>query len=260
MRNPTPYKYINAIAALFTNELKEIFGTQLAGFYLTGSLTYGGFYRPGSDLDFIVVLKKSLSDGQRKKIKAMHAEVEKLYPEWEKWIEVPYLLQNLFRSAEPPKIPQPSFNAGELWEPDPIYDDCWLVDIYALREYGVALVGPEPKSLIPPIKMEDVRKVSSKDLHNRWKKKVDSPEPFGNGKHWSVELIQAYSVLTMCRKLYRAKNDGPDSKRISSKWAKENYPEWKDLIEKAENWHTGQPMDAGDEILDFIRFTLKAVS
>jgi hypothetical protein len=108
--------------------------------------------------------------------------------------------------------------------------------------------------------MEDVRKVSSNDLHNRWKKKVDSPKPFGDGKHWSVELIKAYSVRTMCRKLYRARNDGSDSKPISSQWAKENYPEWQELIEKAENWHMGLAMDAHDKVLDFIRFTLKEVS
>jgi len=257
MSNPTPYQDINAVAALFTKELKEIFGTQMVGFYLTGSLTYGGFDKPSSDLDFIVVLKQPLSDGQREEIKAMHAEVEKLYPEWERRIEMPYLLQNLLGDTRPPKIPQPCFNAGELWEPDPTYEDNWLVDVYALREYGIA---PEPKSLIPPIKMEAVRKVSSRDLHKKWKKKLDSPEPFGDGKHWSIDLMQAYSVLTMCRKLYRAKNDGSDSKRISSKWAKENYPERKDLIEKAENWHMGLTMDAHDEVLDFIRFALKEVN
>jgi Domain of unknown function (DUF4111) len=71
--------------------------------------------------------------------------------------------------------------------------------------------------------------------------------------------MKAYSVLTMCRKLYRAEKDGPDSKRISSKWAKENYPAWKSLIEKAENWQMGQSMEADDEILDFIRFTLQEV-
>jgi len=260
MINPTPYKDINAIAALFSKELKKIFSTQIVGFYLTGSLTYGGFDKSSSDLDFIVVLKKPLSDDQREKIKAIHAEVEKLYPEWKKRIEVPYLLQNLLGDTRPPKIPQPCFNAGELWEPDPTYDDNWLVDMYALREYGIALLGPEPKSLVPPIKMEDVRKVSSKDLHTKWKKKLDSPEPFGDGKHWSTDLMQAYSVLTMCRKLYRAKNDGSDSKRISSKWAKENYPERKNLIEKAEDWHTGLTMDVRDEVLDFIRFTLQEVS
>lgn len=260
MKELTPYKDINEIAAIFTGELKRILGSQLAGFYLTGSLTYGGFNKPSSDLDFFVVLKKPLSAGQRKKIKQMHAEVEKLYPEWEKRIEVPYLLRDLLSSTEPPKIPQPCFNAGEMWEPDPTYDDNWLVDVYALREYGVPLVGPEPKSLIPLIVMEDVRKISNRDLHNKWKKKLNSPEPFGDGKHWSIDLMQAYSVLTMCRKLYRAKNDGSDSKRISSKWAKENYPEWKALIEKAESWRKGQSMNAHDEILDFIRFTLKEVS
>src|SRR5580692_9631860 len=95
MKNPTPYKDINAVAALFIKELKTIFGTQLVGFYLTGSLTYGGFDKPSSDLDFIVVLKRTLSDNQREKIKTMHAEVEKRYPKWKKRIEMPYLLQNL---------------------------------------------------------------------------------------------------------------------------------------------------------------------
>jgi Aminoglycoside adenylyltransferase, C-terminal domain/Nucleotidyltransferase domain len=259
MKKPTPYKDINAIATLFTKELKKLFGAQIEGFYLTGSLTYGGFDKPSSDLDFVVVLKKPLSDSQREKLKAIHAKIEKRYPEWKRRIEVPYLQQDLLGNTKPPKMPQPCFNAGELWEPDPVYDDNWLVDMYALREYGVALLGPEPKSLIPLIKIEDVRKVSSQDLHNKWQKKLDSPEPFGDGKHWSIDLMQAYSVLTMCRKLYRAKNDGSDSKRISSKWAKKQYPEWKSLIEKAENWHEGQAMNTYDEVLDFIKFTLREV-
>ena len=63
----------------------------------------------------------------------------------------------------------------------------------------------------------------------------------------------------MCRKLYRSKNDGSDSKRISSAWAKENYPQWRDLIEKAENWCEGRTMGEGDRIQDFIRFTLDEV-
>ena len=259
MKTLTPYEDINAIAAMFTQGLKNIFNTQLAGFYLTGSLTYGGFDMPSSDLDFIVVLARPLSGKQREKIKIMHDDVEKSYPEWKNRIEVYYLLQDLLGDTEPPKIPQPYFNTGKLWDPDPAYDGNWLVDMYALREYGTALLGPDPKLALPPIKMEDVRRISSRDLHRKWKKRLDSPEPFGDGKTWDIDLMKAYSVLTMCRKLYRATNDGSDSKRISSKWAKENYPEWKNLIEKAENWHMGLIMDAYDEILDFIRFTLKKV-
>ncbi len=259
MKELTPHKDINEIAELFTKELKKIFGSQLAGFYLSGSLAYGGFNRPSSDLDFIVVLKKPLSDSQRKAIKQMHAIVERLYPEWKKRIEMPYLLQDPLRSTKPPKEPQLRFNAGRLWDPDPTYGSNWLVNIYALREYGVVLLGPNPELLTPSINIKDVRKASSRGLHSRWKKKLDSSQPFGNGEDWSVDLMKAFSVLTMCRKLYRARNDGSDSKRISSKWAKENYPEWKDLIEKAENWHEGLTMDAGDEIIDFIRFTLKEV-
>jgi predicted nucleotidyltransferase len=260
MKEPTAYQDINEIAALFTEELKKIFGTQLVGFYLTGSLAYGGFNRPSSDLDFVVVLKEPLSDSQRKKIKEMHTNVEKLYPEWKRRIEMPYLLKHPLRSTRSPKEPQLRFNAGRLWDPDPTYGSNWLVNMYALREYGIVLLGPNPESLTPSIDIKDVRKASNKGLHSRWRKKLDSSQPFGNGEDWSVDLMKAYSVLTMCRKLYRAQNDGSDSKRIASKWVKEKYPEWKTLVEKAENWREGQSMNAHDEILDFIRFTLKEVS
>lgn len=260
MKNPTSYKDINAITALFSRRLQQIFDEQLVGFYLTGSLTYGGFNRATSDLDFVVILKQPLSDDRRRQIKLMHAAAEGRYPEWARRIEVPYILQELLGDTKPPTMPQPCFNAGELWEPDPIYSDNWLVDMYALRQYGVALLGPEPQSLIPSIKMEDVRQVSNHDLHTKWQQKLDSPEPFGDGKHWSVELIQAYSVLTMCRKLYRAQNDGSDAKPIAAQWAKEKYPEWKNLIEKAENWRVGQPMGPQEKVLDFMKFALKEVS
>ena len=259
MKQLTPYKDINDIAAIFTRDLKEILGSQLAGFYLTGSLTYGGFDRGSSDIDFWAVLKSPISDPERQRIKAMHASMEKLYPEWADRIEVPYILRDVLGSTMPPEGTRPFFNAGELWEPDPPFHDNWLINLYALRECGVALAGPDPKALIEPIDMKDVREASKRDLRARWQKKLDSGEPFGDGKYWTTSHIRAYSVLTMCRVLYRARNDGVVSKRAASAWVKENYGEWKNLIERAEAWQMGQPMSAEEEAIAFIRFTLDEV-
>lgn len=259
MEEPTPYPDINAIAAIFTTELKKILGSRLAGFYLTGSLTYGGFDRGSSDLDFYVILDQALSGPHRDRIKEMHAAAEADYPEWQGRIEVPYVLKSMLGSVMPPKATRPLFNAGELWDPDPPFNDNWLINLYALRERGVALSGPDPKSLVPPIDMRDVRAASARDLRSKWVEKLDSKEPFGDGKYWTTSHLQAYSVLTMCRSLYRARKDGVVSKRAASQWTKENYPEWKELIENAEAWQMGQPMDADSETLDFVRFILKEI-
>ncbi len=257
MERLTPYDDINEIAELFTRGLRNILGDQLAGFYLTGSLSYGGFDRGSSDLDFYAILEKPLSDDERGALKKMHHAIGSRYPDWAERIEIPYVPRKVLGSVMPPKGRRPLFNAGEFWNPDPEYGDNWLINLYQVRESGIALTGPDPKDVIPSIRMEDVRAACRRDLRTRWKDKLDSDEPFGDGKYWTVDHLQAFSVLTMCRFLYRAKNDGVVSKRAAAKWAAEHYPQWTRLIVKAEKWQMGQPFDRWDETLDFIRFTLR---
>lgn len=259
MKNPTPYRDVNEIIALLTRDLKTIFGSQIAGLYLTGSLTYGDFDRDKSDLDFYGILEKEFSPGQREQVKDMHANIEKLYPKWAHRIEIPYVLRSVLGSVEPPKMSRPIFNAGELWNPDPPFGDNWLINLYVVRECGVALIGPDPKSLIEPIDIDDVREASRRDLHGRWEQKINSSQPFGDEKHWDISLMQAFTVLTMCRILYRAKNDDVASKRAAAKWVKENYGVWSGLIEKAEKWERGKHMNIGAEAVDFVKFTLHEV-
>ena len=47
------------------NTSKKIFGEELTGIYLHGSLAMGCFHPDKSDIDLILVIKDSVSDGQR---------------------------------------------------------------------------------------------------------------------------------------------------------------------------------------------------
>lgn len=259
MSKPTAYEDVNDVIARFTDGVETIFGKQLAAVYLMGSLAYGDFNHETSDIDFMVVLNEPLTDDQRHRIKGLHAEIERLHPFWARRIEVPYLTRDMLKSKHPPKNGRPLFNAGELWDPDPPYGHKWLVDMYDLQESGVALFGPDPKSLVDTVEAREMQKASSRDLRDKWAPKLDSDHPFGAGEHWSTDLIKAYTVLTMCRVLYRSKHEGSVSKPAAAEWAKKTYPQWKSLIEEAERWREGQAMDAGAETLDFIRFTLGKV-
>ena len=55
-------------------------------------------------------------------------------------------------------------------------------------------------------------------------------------------------------------HEGVASKRVSSNWVKNEYGKpWRDLIEKAEKWHHGLEMNAVDETLNFLKFTLQEI-
>ncbi len=249
----TPHNDVNTVLAMLTAGLIEVLGDQLVGFYLTGSLTYGDFDRGSSDIDVIAILTEPLSDEQITQITALHAKVAEQFPEWAKRIEANYVTKAMLSSTLPPKEFRPYFNGGKFWNFQ--YGNEWLLNLHVLRDCGVALVGPDPKELLPPIDIAAVREASKRDLHADWEPKLSSGHPF-ESPGYDTNHLQAYAVLTMCRILHRAKNDEVASKRVASAWSKHTYPEWKSLIDKAENWQHGKQMNAAQEALDFIRFTV----
>jgi hypothetical protein len=254
-KNVTPYPDVNDILAMVSENLKEIFGDQLVGVYLTGSLTYGDFDRGSSDIDLLVVVHEPLSQEQGQRVKNMHARIAEEYPKWAKRIECSYITNDMLHSIEPPKTPRPYVNGGQMWE-SASYGHEWLVNLYALYVCGIALVGPDPKELIDyPIDIKAVRRASKNDLHQEWEPLLKYSSSLQKDSH-----LQTYVIMTLCRILHRAKKDNVVSKRVAASWVKKTYgSSWIDLIEKAERWQHGQEMDTVDELLKFIEFILQEV-
>jgi hypothetical protein len=244
---------ISEILAIFCANLRNVFGDQLIGVYLTGSLTYDGFDRGSSDIDLLVVLRSAFSTEQREQVKNIHARIVENHPLWTKRIECSYITEDMLQCEEPPVMSRPYVNGGQMWDPDPPYGNEWLLNLYVLYECGLALFGPTPKLLIGhPIHLAAVREASKKDLHQEWKQLLKDSSALKDSH------FQAYAILTLCRILYRAKNDNIASKRIASAWVKKLYGKpWSDLIEKAEDWQYGQEMDSIHETLRFIQFVLQ---
>ncbi len=193
-RNITPFFDINDILAILTKNLKNILKDQLIGVYLTGSLTYGDFDLGSSDIDFLVVLNSALSGELREKVKTLHDQIERQYPKWSKRIECSYITEDMLQCIDPPVKLRPYVNGGKMWNPDPPYGNEWLINLYALYECGIALIGPNPKLLIGhPVDVREVRNASKKDLHQEWKLLLKNPEPLQDSH------FQAYAILTLCR-------------------------------------------------------------
>ncbi len=252
----TPHKDINEILVMLSQGLQENLKDKLIGVYLIGSLTYGDFNRGSSDIDFLIVLIEKLSKEERKKAKNIHALIATNYPFWAKRIEASYITEDMLKSTEPPKTPRPYVNEGQMRDPDSLYGNEWLINLHVLYECGIALIGPDPKTLIRrPIDIGTLRRASKQDLYQEWKPLLEDPSALKDSH------FQAYVVLTLCRILYRAKKKGVASKKIASTWVKKTYGEdWRAVVEKAENWQHGQKMDITEGILKFLKFVLNNVN
>jgi len=250
----TAYQDVNDVLVRLSEGLKAIFGEQLVGLYVTGSLTYGDFNHGSSDIDFLAVLTKEMSGKRREQVKTMHARIGEDYPKWQKRVEGSYITEEMLGSIEPPQTPRPYINGGNLWDKDPKYRSEWILNLFVLYERAIALDGPDFKTLTKPVSMKAARSASIQSLHENWEPLLKDPSVLKSSHH------QAYITLTLCRILYTANNDGVASKRVASRWVKETYgASWDSLVEKAEKWQHGQAMDMESDVLDFIRFTLKNV-
>jgi hypothetical protein len=257
IKNLTPYQDVNAILVILSESLQTALGSQLVGLYLTGSLTYGDFDRGSSDIDFLTVLDHSLSEQQLEQVNGIHSEIAESFPEWAKRIEGSYITKDMLSSKNPPAQARPYVNNAKMNNYK--YGNEWLINLYVLHECGVALVGPPTKVLFPVVGIQEVRDASRKDLHDDWKPKLHDPHAFDQ-EGYEKGHLQAYAVLTMCRILHRANSKNVASKRVASTWVKEAFPDWTDLVERAEKWHYGQALATDEEVLDFIKFTIKEVS
>jgi predicted nucleotidyltransferase len=236
----------------FKDMLLENYHHEIVGIYLFGSLTYGGFDKGRSDIDVVVITKTMLEGKKLDAIKNLHERLKTINQEWSKRLEVSYTPVEMLKEETPPKKPRPYYN--EIFYDEATYGNEWLINNRLLYDYGIALYGPEFKTLIGgPIDIEEIRRACINDFYKEWKPKIDDDEWLSNGHY------QSYIVLNICRILYTMINMELANKQKSCEWVKRNYTEWKKLIEEAEEWDYGKVMDRQDEVKDFIKFSERII-
>jgi len=256
MRYKTKYEDVNQVLELLTDGLVKLLNTKLVGLYLTGSLTYGDFNRESSDIDFIAVLKVELTDNEFEKIRELHKVIAGKAPHWSKTLEGSYITLDMLETTEAPADERPYVNGGKLSYCR--YGNEWIINLYALQECGRVLFGKDLSSILPRVTIEQVRAASKDDLLKEWAQKIDDPDAFSS-PGYDPEHIKNYATLTMCRILHRVNNDNIASKKVASKWVKKTYPEWTNLVERAERWVHGAKMGSDEEVKNFISFTVDRV-
>jgi hypothetical protein len=212
----------------------------LVGLYLRGSLATGDFRIESSDVDLIAVTEREVSDAEFARLVELHSTIAQQAHPFATRIEIAYIDRAAIRRFQPGyRFPTLGQGHGEklTWTE---HHTNWILERWMLREQGIALFGPSPKTLIDPIKPMELSSAVQERLQDwaEWARDLNDPEWQFPRRH------KAYIVETMCRALYTLARGEIASKPQSIAWARQNLPEpWRALVEESQSWHTDDTVD-----------------
>lgn len=207
---------------VLTATLDQVVGSSLVGAYIYGSLTQGAFDPARSDVDCLVVVRRDLTDAQFRRLAAWlaHAADSDV---WIRRLQMQVLLRGrLLRSDTSGALYQFGALKRSGSDGNPII---WR-NVLAT---GVTLIGPAPKTFLPPITERMLFDALVREV-GYLRTEIANP-----ASQWrSQRFYRAYAVLTLCRILYTNQTGDVASKRRAAAWALRALPSrWHSLIRAA---------------------------
>lgn len=227
-----PQEVIDMLTAVLPS-MHEALGDNLMGVYLRGSLAMGDFDPVTSDLDFFAVTERPVSEAAFTVLVAMHARLDVLPNHYAGQLEGPYIDRCAARRFRPGER-YPTIGRGEAlaWHE---HGYNWVLERWMVREHGITVLGPNPKTLIDPVASNELRTAARLRMRDwdAWANRPDDPEWLLPRNH------KAYVVETMCRALYTLVCGELASKPRAVAWALDTLPEpWRSTVERSQTWHT----------------------
>jgi hypothetical protein len=247
---PTVHPKVNSVVDDLLFGVKTELGKNLIGFYLFGSLASGGFDEITSDIDFVVVIKNSLSNEEVIRLKTLNDHIQTTHVKLAKKLEGSFIPLDDFKNSDSTKK-YLSINTGGKLEMD-AKDINAPIQKHLIREEGIVLYGISPKSFIKPVTSDQLKQATLKILNNWWKPQLTDPHRLQSREY------QAYAVLTMCRMLYTLQTGEITSKPYAAYWSKKFLDnKWIGLINRALSWGNEDGINDFSLTLEFIDFVIQ---
>ena len=259
---PTEFSDLNGVLERLVEGVQRILAEGLTGIYLQGSFALGDA-DAYSDVDFLVITRDELTQEEFAALDAMHKRLYALESPWAQHLEGSYMSESQVRQIEPAPTPVPYLDNGARDLSRDTHCNTAVVR-WTLREHGVALLGPEPETLIDPVSADQLRAEVRAVMpeYVAWAPEGTKAGPMSRWK-------QPYLVLSMCRMLHTLRNGVIASKLEAGQWALETLdPAWRPLIQAAlgdrpDPWgrvHQQATPEAIEATLAFVDYAMAEVS
>lgn len=219
----TPYTDLDELLAELLGHWQRILGDNLAGAYVQGSFALGSGDQQ-SDCDWLVATRGSLTEPQIAQLRELHDEIPTREGHWCHGLEGSYAPVDELASVD---------HLGRKWlfndhghrtlEWD---DHCNRVYTrWILRGHGITLTGPAPRSFVPVVPADLLRREAAASLTTL----------LDDLAIWiDIDTLawgQRYTVVTACRILYTFETVEVASKQGALEWAlRKLQPRWRPLL------------------------------
>ena len=239
--------------------VQKALGDNLLGFYLRGSLALGDFNPETSDVDILVVTQRPVSETEFESLAALHARVPARENEYARHYEVSYVDRASLKRFRPGERRHPTIGSDWpfAWAE---HRDNFILERRAIRERGIAVVGPDPKTLIDPISADELRAAVAGEFRARMEHWAGGDEP----PSWmDTRYYQAFEIETICRALYTLERGELPTKPQAVTWALETLPDpWHALVVWSQQNRADKTQDGRKipEIMRFVRWAAENVA
>ena len=230
--------------------VRDALSENMTGMYFSGSLALGGFDPETSDVDVLVVTGRPVSDAEFAALKALHERVPPEGNEFSLDYDVYYIdRETIRRFTEGQRHVKVGHGEPFGWRR---HRPNWVLERWTVRERGVAVAGPDPKTLIDPVSPGDLRSAASAELRSRVQHWTDGSWPREELAHLGA---QAFEIETVSRASFTVESGEVSSKRTAVEWALVSLPgRWGDLVEWSQAHTRDLTRDEGKipEVLEFL--------
>lgn len=270
MKKLTDYPELDKIFYQLAEAYKNALGENFVGLYIQGSLAVGDFDMT-SDVDFTIIINRELDAEELDTVQKVHSSFRNRDSRWVQHLEYSFFPLPKFKKFSSRFENGMSNDTDErkLW----YYDngsrtiekndhDNTLVVRWEVREKGIAVLGPDPKTLLEPITPDALRK-EIKEFHVAW-----IPEFLANPDRWKNRFYQVFFVLHFCRAMQDLQEGKITSKKEAMLWAQKNVdPKWQDLIQYSWNERKDEKISVTQEAnnekwtetLEFAKYALEKI-
>jgi predicted nucleotidyltransferase len=220
---PTRFPELNAVLSELVDGARSVLGDDFCAAYLHGSFATGDADE-FSDVDFVIVCNDELTDEQQRGLQVLHRRLHALASPWAQHLEGSYIPARHLHRVDWSHRPFFFLDNGArelVWD-----DHCNTAVVrWLLREHGLVLAGPDPKTIVEP--------VSGADLQREARARAHDYADWAHAEPMSA-WMQPYLVLTFCRLLFTLANGRVATKREAADWALETLdPQWAPLVRQA---------------------------
>ncbi|GIP31832.1 aminoglycoside adenylyltransferase domain-containing protein [Paenibacillus sp. J2TS4] len=224
---------VKAITEAHLDLLHSTLPDRVEGYYLNGSTALGAYNDGLSDIDFIAVMRRTLTEADQNALLQVHRQLQRRFSAT--FLDGSYIVKEDLEHLNHKAAPCLRFNEGKFRGIESLDKDS--IDVYQFITYGIPLRGPEPSAYQIEIDWDRLLAEMKTNLNTYWVNWRNRCAKFPSLSYLALYVSLSgieWGVLGVTRLYYTFRERDIISKIGAGEYALRTLPErWHRIVKEA---------------------------